>query len=144
MKARDRLVLFWSGMFLLAFVGGTTLGRFVAAGIDLASAPVSETDLTRPTGSRPTAPEPLVGRALASGAPAPAVEAPQVHVCEGCDAAETRYRQMAQAMGFWVEPVTEEDTEPLEAVEAPPLPQLPVLRRAQSDAATGAGAPGVP
>ena len=125
-------------MFLLAFVGGSALGRFVAAGIDLTGAPVSEGAMmqaaTPPLHSSASAP--LTGRALPAGASAPAMdESPRVHVCEGCDAAETRYRQMAQAMGFAYELAVANDTPPVEEMEAPPLPQLPALRRVQADAA---------
>ena len=106
MKVKPRRALIWGGMFVLAYVGGSWLGRFVVAGVDVHPA-------NQMTGfALPTTSDPANG-SVAAHVPEKQFHdsKPANHVCTGCDAGETRYRQMAQQMGL---PVADETGKPEE------------------------------
>jgi hypothetical protein len=120
----------WGAMFLLAYVGGSALGRFVVSGVDprqesaaLAGLPPMPRDKRLEERDNPPVrtPEPILRE----------YHSPSAHVCEGCDAGETRARQMAQQMGLPYYPPDQPVPDALDAeatdqrVPEIPLPDLP-------------------
>lgn len=99
MKAKARRALTWGGMFLLAYAGGSWLGRFATGGLsDAPSAgqtASAEDSWEQQEGVRNAA----VAAAMPLQHSAP--DEPGNHVCEGCDAGETRGRQLAQYLGLY-------------------------------------------
>jgi hypothetical protein len=95
MKVRPLRALIWGGMFVLAYVGGSWLGRYVVAGVDVAPVNAMTGLVLRPAHE-------AANEAVAARSPEQQFRdgGPANHVCTGCDAGETRYRQMAQQMGL--------------------------------------------
>lgn len=127
MEARLRRVLLWGAMFLLAYAGGSLLGRFTISGLIEGDSPMlrdgeaanfwAERDKAREAG------EPAVQAARIYGH-----ETPGNHVCDGCDAAITRDKQMAAAMGLPYDDPREASAAPDEegdGADAPPPPERP-------------------
>lgn len=90
----------WGGMFVLAFFGGSWLGRYVVAGVDIGGAPAGANAM-----EMAAAPGLVHSNAVNAVAGRPGLKPIQVynsseHVCEGCDAGATRNRQMAERMGL--------------------------------------------
>lgn len=84
----------------MAFFGGSWLGRFVVAGVDINGAPSGESRM-----EQAAAPAFVHNGPANAVSPRPAVQAysPAEHVCEGCDAGATRDRQLAQQLGLPVD-----------------------------------------
>ena len=103
-KVDPKRALMWGAMFVVAYFGGSWLGRFVVAGVDTSAA----SPLTA-LGPEIDGSNEVVNRAEIVKPPIRTVDSGGLanHVCTGCDAGETRYRQMAQQMGL---PAYEEDT----------------------------------
>lgn len=91
MTPKVRKVLMWGGAFLLAFASGSVLGSFTVSGL-------AGGDKSLPDSSDVQNFWAAQDRAHANGADASKAAAPIVyqshgnHVCEGCDAGETRGR----------------------------------------------------
>ena len=91
MTSKVRKVLLWGGAFLLAFAGGTVLGSFTVSGLagEDRSLPNSS-DVQSYWASQDRAHANVSGT---SDVAAPiAYQARGNHVCDGCDAGETRGR----------------------------------------------------
>jgi hypothetical protein len=91
MTPKVRKVLMWGGAFLLAFAGGSVLGGFTVSGL-------AGDDRSLPNSSDVQNFWAAQDRARTNGSDAPDVAAmiahqpPGNHVCDGCDAGETRGR----------------------------------------------------
>lgn len=96
MKVKHRQALIWGGMFLLAFVGGRWLGGFVVAGVDI-------NPMNQMAGFEiDPANEARNATVAVRSAERQFQDIGPVN-CTGCDAGETRYRQMAEQMGLPVD-----------------------------------------
>jgi hypothetical protein len=111
----------WGGMFLLAYAGGSALGRFTTSGLVTDDSSLlhdgeaanfwAEQDKAREAG------EP------ARPAQRYAYETPGNHACDGCDAHITRDKQMAAMMGLpYDDPREAVDTERVDMIDVPPPP----------------------
>jgi hypothetical protein len=91
MTPKVRKVLMWGGAFLLAFASGSVLGSFTVSGL-------AGTDRSLPDSSDVQNFWAAQDRTHANGADGEEIAAPIAyqshgnHVCEGCDASETRGR----------------------------------------------------
>ena len=95
-KVNPRRALMWGVMFVLAYVGGSRLGRFVVAGVD-AHPRTEMAGFALPRASNASSHEAAATHAAAQQFRDSGLAN---HVCTGCDAGQTRYRQMAQQMGM--------------------------------------------
>lgn len=95
-----RRAALWAGLFVIAFFGGSWLGRFVVAGVDVNGAPTGEAAVQH--AAAPAFVHNGAGNAAAAPPAVRPVQAygPSDHVCDGCDAGATRDRQRAQEMGL--------------------------------------------
>lgn len=97
MTPKVRKVLIWGGMFVLAFAGGSVLGSFAVSGL-------AGGDKSLPDSSDVRNFWAAQDRIHANGADeaAPAIVYAQQsrgnHVCEGCDAGETRSRLRLESL----------------------------------------------
>ena len=134
----------WGGMFLLAYAGGSWLGRFTTGGLIEAPSAAQAAGAEDFWAEQDRARNAAVAAAMPTRRIAP--DAPGNHVCEGCDAGETRGRQLAQYLGLYYGSASldedvladaQGDDDAREArdmplvlpsVPAPPLPVLPSVR----------------
>lgn len=119
MTPKLRLVLIWSGLFLLAFAGGTLLGRFASRDLADNKAMPGMTDAADFWQARDRA------RNAAEPAQPKPVERfvqgiPEAHDCENCDASVARDRETAAAIAAQYPPLLGDGgSEPTPVVPAP-------------------------
>ncbi|MBO9669527.1 MAG: hypothetical protein J7485_03315 [Sphingobium sp.] len=120
MAPKIRRILMWGGMFVLAFVGGSVLGSFAISGLGGGDKSLPDSsdvrnfwaaqDRAHANGTDEAAPEAIYARAKGN------------HVCEGCDAGETRSRlRLENLAGSYSEQGGGGAAPPAEA-EKPPQP----------------------
>lgn len=119
MTPRVRRILMWGGMFVLAFVGGSVLGSFATSGLGGGDKSLPDSsdvrnfwaaqDRAHANDTGPAAPEAIYARSKGN------------HVCEGCDAGETRGRLRLENLGgSYSDQGAGDASLPAEADEPPP------------------------
>ncbi|MBO9580191.1 MAG: hypothetical protein J7498_04800 [Sphingobium sp.] len=127
MAPKVRRILMWGGMFVLASVGGSVLGSFAISGL-------GSGDKSLPDSSDVKNFWAAQDRAHANSAYEAAPEAIYVgskgnHVCEGCDAGETRGRLRLQNLAGSYSEQAGGDAVPPAEVEEPPPPAIGAVAR---------------
>lgn len=121
------MALMWSGMIVLAYAGGSWLGSYAVTGLatggSLISAPTSAENYWEERDAARIA-------EAASELPRSAMpDSPGNHVCEGCDAGQTRNQQLAEYLGaYYGSSSIDSDAATDEA--APDAPERPVMATA--------------
>lgn len=120
MTPKVRRILMWGGMFVLAFVSGSVLGSFAISGLGGRDKSLPDSsdvknfwaaqDRAHAGGTDEAVPEAIYARSNGN------------HVCEGCDAGETRSRLRLENLAGSYSGQAEGDAAPPAEAEKPPQP----------------------